>query len=220
MASKFYVPVDIKHTALLLTDVQDQILQRFDASQQTEYLANIQRLLTVFRKEIQKQEHDAAGPLIVHHILPFDINSNSFVSPYNKLASWVASLKKAGHFGDAFKDPNKPHYAVPESLVPESGWGTGSEIILSKIQAGCFSSSELLQYLRARDIKRVVLCGLTTVGSVLGSARLGADLDFHIVIPRDGVMDDDKEVSDFLLDRVLPKFVDVVEISDIEELFK
>jgi nicotinamidase-related amidase len=220
MASKFYVPVDIQHTALLLADVQDQILNRFDAIQQATYLANIQRLLKVFRNAIQNQENDAVGPLIIHHVLPFGINSNSFVSPYNKLASWVASLKKAGHFGDAFKDPNHPNYAVPSSLVPENGWGYGSEIIISKIQAGCFSSSELLQYLRARDIKHVVLCGLTTVGSVLGSARLGADLDFHIVVPREGVMDDDVEVSEFLLDRVLPKFVDVVEIGDVEELFK
>jgi len=38
----------------------------------------------------------------------------------------------------------------------------------------------------------VVLCGLTTVGSLLGSARLGADLDFHIVVPREGITDDDE----------------------------
>jgi hypothetical protein len=41
MASKFYVPVDIQHTALLLADVQDQILNHFDATQQATYLANI-----------------------------------------------------------------------------------------------------------------------------------------------------------------------------------
>ena len=39
-------------------------------------------------------------------------------------------------------------------------------------------------------------------------------------MPHEGAMDDDEEVSEFLLDWVLPKFVDVVEINDVEGLFK
>lgn len=58
------------------------------------------------------------------------------------------------------------------------------------------------------------------MGSVLGSARLGADLDFHIIVPRGGVMDDEEDINEFLLDRVLPKFVDVVEVEDVVGLFK
>jgi hypothetical protein len=65
-----------------------------------------------------------------------------------------------------------------------------------------------------------VLCGLTTCGSILGSARLGADLDFHIIVPKEGVMDDDEEVNNFLLEKVLPRFVDVVDMKDVEELLK
>lgn len=66
----------------------------------------------------------------------------------------------------------------------------------------------------------MVLCGLTTMGSVLGTARLGADLDFHIVIPREGAMDDDKDINEVLLERVLPKFVDVVDLEDVRGLFE
>lgn len=66
----------------------------------------------------------------------------------------------------------------------------------------------------------MVLCGLTTSGSILGSVRLGADLDLHIIVPREGVMDDEEDVSDFLLERIFPKFVDVVGLKDVEELFK
>lgn len=65
-----------------------------------------------------------------------------------------------------------------------------------------------------------MLCGLTTCGSILGSARLGADLDFHIIVPKEGVMDDDEEVNNFLLEKVLPRFVDVVDMKDVEELLK
>lgn len=91
---------------------------------------------------------------------------------------------------------------------------------MPKLTAGCFSSPEMQGYLRARGVRHVVLCGLTTVGAILGSARLGADLDFHVVVPRQGVMDDDPELNAFLLDRVLPRFVDVVSVADVEGLFQ
>lgn len=226
---KFHVPIDLSHTALLLSDVQSQILARFPSEVRETYLSHVLKILNLFRSEIshrrtipatdKKSLYDEV-PLIVHHVLPFGINSNAFVSPYNKLSSWVSKLEASGFFTNASSDPNHPEYAIPSSLIPPNGWGTKDEIILSKIQPGCFSSSDLLAYFRARGIKHVVLCGLTTMGSVLGTARLGADLDFHIAVPREGAMDDDEEVNNFLLEKVLPKFVDVVGVEDLKGLFE
>lgn len=193
------------------------------------YLANTLSIIKLFRDDIARRrtQTDIASsegfdgvPLIVHHILPFGINSNGFVSPHNKLARWAKQLEGSGYFTSAASEPNRPHYAIPEILKPEGGWGRKDEIILSKIQTGCFSSSDLLAYFRARGIRHVVLCGLTTSGSILGSVRLGADLDFHIIVPREEVMDDEEDVNDFLLGRIFPKFVDVVRLKDVEELFK
>jgi hypothetical protein len=42
-----------------------------------------------------------------------------------------------------------------------------------------------------------VLCGLTTNGSMLGSAGLGADLDFHNGVPRESVMEGEEDVNAF-----------------------
>jgi len=53
------------------------------------------------------------------------------------------------------------------------------------------------------------------MGSVLGSARAGADLDFHVICVKEGIVDDDPEVHEFLMTRVLPKFCDVVGEKDI-----
>lgn len=161
------------------------------------------------------------APLIIHHGLPFGTNQNAFISPYNKLASWALSLEEKGFFSDVAKtDPNRPNYAVLTGTTPPNGWGHKDEIILPKIQPGRFSSSDLLAYLRARDIKHVVLMGLTTMGSILGGARLGADLDFHIIIPKEGVMDDEPEINDFVLEKVLPRFVGAVGIEDVLALKK
>ncbi|KAL9471937.1 hypothetical protein ACSS6W_009878 [Trichoderma asperelloides] len=228
MASPFFIPVDIAHTALLLSDVQTQILQRFPSEVQKSYIGNIKTLLDYFRAEITKRRSNKAStagcvpydgvPLIVHHTLPFNLNSNAFVSPYNKLSKWVEQLEKAGYFANAPSDPHHPHYAIPAELTPPGGWGNKDEIVLGKLQPNCFGSSDLVSYLRARGVRHIVLVGLTTMGSILGSARGGADLDFHISCVEEGIMDDDVEVHKFLMTKVLPKFVDVVGLQDILRL--
>ncbi|EHK49443.1 uncharacterized protein TrAtP1_010666 [Trichoderma atroviride] len=228
MSSPFFIPVDIAHTALLLSDVQTQILKRFSPEIQKSYMDNIKTLLEHFRTEISKRRSDEASgdgsapydgvPLIVHHTLPFNINSNAFVSPYNKLSKWVEQLEKAGFFANAPSDPHHPHYGIPAEITPADGWGNKDEIVLGKLQPNCFGSSDLLAYLRARGIKHIVLVGLTTMGSILGSARAGADLDFHICCVEEGIMDDDPEVHNFLMTRVLPKFVDIVGLRDVLQL--
>ncbi|KAH8897486.1 Isochorismatase hydrolase [Thozetella sp. PMI_491] len=228
MSSPFFVPVDLGHTALLLSDVQTQILRRFSPETQDTYLSSVKTILEFFRAEIAKRLSDKETasssapydgvPLIIHHTLPFNINSNAFISPYNKLAKWVKQLEAAGHFAGAPSDPHHPNYDIPESIVPPSGWGGKDEIVLGKLQPSCFGSSDLLAYLRGRGIRHVVLVGLTTMGSVLGSARAGADLDFHMICVEEGIIDDDPEVHQFLMTRVLPKFVDVVKMEDVIRL--
>lgn len=103
-STPFYVPVSLPRTALLVSDVQTQILARFPKETQEAYLGEIQKLLSFFRAEIAR--HRSADksstslydevPLIIHHTLPFNLNSNAFVSPYNKLAKWVAQLEAKG----------------------------------------------------------------------------------------------------------------------------
>lgn len=84
----------------------------------------------------------------------------------------MQSLEDRGYFERCSSDPHHPEYAIPSELVPSGGWGASrDEIVLGKLQPNCFASSDLLKYLGARGIRHVVLVGLTTMGSVLGSAR-------------------------------------------------
>lgn len=230
--SPFYVPVDLGRTALILSDIQEEILARFTPSQQSTYLTHITRILIAFRASISTHRSTTSTtsssssftpgqlanvPLIVHHVLPWGLNHNSFISPYNKLASWsaIAALPPGS------TNPLHPSYRIPSTLIPSGGFGSSpDEIVVSKLQAGGFGSSELLCYLRARGVRHVVLCGLTTAGSVLGGARGAADLDFHTVVVMEGCMDDDGEVGRFLLERVLSRFVDVVGLEDVLALFE
>jgi nicotinamidase-related amidase len=179
-SSPFYIPIDIHHTALLISDVQTQILARFPQKTQDTYLAHVGKLLDRFRKHIATARATLpvneglyeGVPLIVHHTLPFNLNNNASISPYNKLAKWVKGLEDKGFFARTSPDPHRPDFAIPEVLTPKEGWGhSRDEIVLGKLQPNCFASSDLLKYLNARGIRHVVLVGLTTMGSILGSAR-------------------------------------------------
>ncbi|KAF2111401.1 hypothetical protein BDV96DRAFT_649961 [Lophiotrema nucula] len=139
--SPFYVPVDIRHIALLISDVQTQILARFPKETQDAYLAQIQRSLDFFRYEIAKARSSETGgnglyegvPLIVHHTLPFNLNANAFVSPYNKLAKWVKQLEEKGLFATISADPHHPNFAIPSQVIPPRGWESKDEIVLGKL---------------------------------------------------------------------------------------
>lgn len=73
--------------------------------------------------------------------------------------------------------------------------------------------------MHARGIKHVVLVGLTTEGSILSSVRHGSDLDFHIIVPQEGVWCEDKSLGEVVSEKLLPRFSDVVSIEDIKALF-
>lgn len=56
------------------------------------------------------------------------------------------------------------------------------------------------------------------MGSILGSAKAGADLDYHMICVEDGIIDDEPEVHEFLMKQVLSKFIDVVHTQDVVAL--
>jgi hypothetical protein len=49
---------------------------------------------------------------------------------------------------------------------------------------------------------------------VLSSVRVGPDLDFHVIVPRDGSWTEPK-LHDFIMDNLLDRFSDVVKVEDI-----
>lgn len=106
----FHTDVDLRYTALLLSDIQNEILARFPAEKRARYLEEVVSLIKLFRQDMHERRtwpsklKDQTGgayagiPLIIHHVLPYGYNNNAFISPYNKLSSWVKSLEEKGLF--------------------------------------------------------------------------------------------------------------------------
>jgi nicotinamidase-related amidase len=225
--SPFWRSVDLSHTALLLTDIQAQIFMHMPPNTQKAYLSTVKAVLDHFRTQIRSRRAEKAAhavdplvpndgiPLIIHHLIPVGQNAHAFISPYNKINSTWATKHLAGIALPAgAANPETPWFAIPEPLRPTQGWIV-DEVILGKTRVGSFSDSTLLGYLRARDVKHVVLCGLTTEGAVLSSVRGGADLDFHVIVVREGCWSGEEGVGEFVLERLVGRFADVVGVEDV-----
>lgn len=172
------------------------------------YLAEVNSLLATFRTSIAART--AAGlppPLIIHSIVPFGLNQNAFASPNSKTTHWVA-----GMFPGKKLPTNMPpqmaslevrsDFGVPSAVKPEgTAWPSENEILVHRLRPSALQDSDLPAYLRARDIKHIVICGLTTAGTVLGTARQAADNDYHVILPDEANWDDEEEVHRFLFDR-------------------
>lgn len=82
-------------------------------------------------------------------------------------------LKPAGAVDDAA-------YAIHPNVAP----GAGEKIIV-KHYANAFRETELLDYLKQRGIKQLVICGMQTQMCVEAAVRAAADYGFKVVVPHE-----------------------------------
>lgn len=176
-------------TALLIMDVQTHTLKSLkDANY---YVHGIAKATAAARQ---------AGVPIIYIVVGFKPGYPE-VHPDNKA---FASIKKM----DVGLD-NADNYAVPASIGPKQG-----DLLLIKKRFSAFAGSGLDLILRAKQIKHLVLAGISTSGVVLSTLREAADKDFKITVLADGLSDKDETVHQVLLERVFPRQALVTTIDD------
>jgi nicotinamidase-related amidase len=92
------------------------------------------------------------------------------------------------------------------------------DAVITKTRIGAFSTTNLANMLRARDIDTLIIAGLSTGGSVLSTVRDAADQDFRIVVLADCCDDRNPDVQRVLMDSVLPSQADVIASDEVWSL--
>ncbi|KAJ9647633.1 hypothetical protein H2204_000263 [Knufia peltigerae] len=154
-SSPFWRDIDIAHTALLLSDVQNQLIGHMPQDEQQRYLATLLALLNLFRTAISntrddhKSQHSAAhpggGPCIIHHVVLMDYATMNS-SPYNKINNWALkrlqqaeAASAAGGRADSATMGRPTHPSatatVPSSLHPSAGWNVDEFVLTKQAQA-------------------------------------------------------------------------------------
>lgn len=103
---------------------------------------------------------------------------------------------------------------IDERIAPREG-----DIVVRKRRVGAFSTTDLLERLRARDIDTLILAGVSTSGVVLSTLRDAADRDYRLFVIADACADPNATVHEVLTQQVFPRQADVISAGGLAELF-
>ncbi len=167
-----------EHTALLVMDVQEGVVERLGGP---DLLARVAAAIAAAR---------AAGVRVIYVQVGFRAGYPE-VSPSNLT---FAGISESGRFVEG------ESVAIDPAVAPEPG-----EMVVTKRRVSAFAGSDLELVLRAGGIGALVLTGIATSGVVLSTLRQAADLDFQLTVLSDACADRDEEVHRVLLEKVFPR---------------
>jgi nicotinamidase-related amidase len=181
--------VAMARSALMIMDIQGAVVARIDEPEAL--LASIKRALDHAR---------TTGMLVIYVRVAFRAGAPE-VHRRNRIFS---HLSGSGGF-----DEQDAATQIDPSVAP-----LATEIVVTKRRVSAFAGSDLDMILRSSEVDELVLCGISTSGVVLSTLRQAADLDYQLVVLRDGCADGDPEVHRVLLDKVFPRQADVVTVDE------
>jgi nicotinamidase-related amidase len=181
--------VAMARSALMIMDIQGAVVARID--EPDALLASIKRALDHAR---------ATGMLVIYVRVAFRAGAPE-VHRRNRIFS---HLSGSGGF-----DEQDAATQIDPAVAP-----LATEVVVTKRRVSAFAGSDLDMILRSSEVDELVLCGISTSGVVLSTLRQAADLDYQLVVLRDGCADGDPEVHRVLLDKVFPRQADVVTVDE------
>jgi nicotinamidase-related amidase len=183
--------IDPEHAVLLVMDYQPAILANVAGAD--ELLARTAGAIATAR---------GRGVAVGYVRVAFVDSDYAAIPETNKSFSALAA-------GGGFP-AESPQAAVDERVAPEPG-----DIVVRKTRVGAFSTTDLDEQLRARDINTLLLAGIATSGVVLSTVRDAADRDYRIFVLADGCADRDAEVHAVLTQKVFPRQAWVITIAEL-----
>lgn len=175
-------------TALLVMDMQNGIVSRFDESM------NVQ---VPVQKAIEAARQNNIPVIFVR--VGFSAGYPE-VSPQNKTFSAISKLGGMTVSDEATQ--------IHESVQPKA-----NEPVVTKYRVSAFAGSNLEIILRSQQIDALVLSGISTSGVVLSTLREAADKDFTLTVLADACFDPDPEIHRVFTEKVFPRQADVLTVD-------
>jgi nicotinamidase-related amidase len=182
--------LDARRTALLVMDLQNDIVEMLPAQEREPLLERTASLLAEARR---------AGLPVIYVVVRFRDGY-----PEVGQSSRFAMLKQSGRLREG-----TPGAEIHARVAPRPG-----DVVVTKRRVGAFSTTDLETVLRARKIDNLVLAGIATSGVVLSTVRWAADADYQLVVVADACADRDPEVHRVLTQKVFPAQATVVTTAE------
>ena len=188
--------IDPRHTALLVMDFQPAILGSLPDADAL--LSHVADAIAIVRGQ---------GGQVAYVRVAFEDPDYDAVPAHSRMAPALAAAGRRLH-------SDSPATAVHEQIAPEP-----DDIIVRKTRIGAFSTTDLDQQLRQRDINTLILAGVTTSGVVLSTVRDAHDRDYQVFVLADATADPEPDTHDFLAEKIFPRQAQVIQIAELKGLF-
>jgi nicotinamidase-related amidase len=187
--------LDPKRTALLIMDYQPGIIDKLDDGDAL--VARAQTALAAAR---------AAGATVGYVRVAFtdeDFDAMPEGAPMARVKQMPREFMHADSAGTQ----------VDERVAPADG-----DIVVRKTRVGPFLTTDLDEQLRARGVDTLLLAGISTSGVVLSTVRDAHDRDYRLYVIADATADPLPDVHEALMEKILPRQAEVIEVKDLEGL--
>jgi nicotinamidase-related amidase len=187
--------VDPGRTGLLLLDYQVMNLSNVpEADEMVSQVANV------------VERARAVGMQVAHVRMAFEEAEISAVPAHTMLAKRLASAGSA-------LGVDAPGTAFDPRLTPQE-----TDIVVRKNRVSGFSSTNLDQQLRARNVDTLIVGGLSTSAVVLSTIIDAFDRDYSIYLIADACADRSLETHLLLCENVFPRLATIVDFAGAREL--
>ena len=185
-------PIEPQHTALLVMDVQSDIVARL-GDKAAGLLEQAPAVIAAARR---------AHLPVIYVVVGFRPGYPE-LGPRNSPA--LAAVVRENRFV-----LGTPGADIAPSVRPQEG-----EVVVVKHRVSAFAGTDLEMILRAKGIDTLVLLGIATGGVVLSTVRQGSDADYRIVVVKDCCADADDEVHRVLTEKVFIRQASVITASEL-----
>ncbi|MFH1853724.1 MAG: isochorismatase family cysteine hydrolase [Candidatus Omnitrophota bacterium] len=170
--------VDPKHTALVVWDVQNGLVNR--SFNKEEFIKNLKPLI--------KSARDINVPVIYTKITPLPV-------PYESSFRIYLQMKRAG-VDDPAKLPPFMAIGSTDAEIPSEVSPKSNEIVLNKHTTSIFIGTHFEHMMRNKGIDTIVFTGISTEVGVDSSARDASARGFYTVVVEDCVTTANKEIHE------------------------
>jgi nicotinamidase-related amidase len=188
--------VDPTHTALVVWDVQNELVNR--SFNKVEFLKNIKGLLATARQYTL--------PVVYTKITPLPKGYESSFQAYMQ-------MKRMG-ITDPAKLPSSMQPGSPESEIYNEVSPFPGEVVLNKYTPSIFMGTHFEYLMRNRGITTILFSGISTETGISASARDSANRGFYTMVVSDCVSSMDGEAHQAEL-KILNKVCLVLSSADI-----
>jgi nicotinamidase-related amidase len=189
--------IDARRTAVLVLDVQNDLVKATPRIRENRVLENIAAVIRTARRRRVPVIHITASVRADFLDIPRD---NPLWDGLRKSRQLIFGTRGA---------------AIHPKVRPLK-----SELVLNKTCVDPFLTTNLGQALQNHDVNTVVLTGLWTNWVVEATARHASDMGYRVFVVRDCVASNTADNHEFAINRILPTICRVVSMQDVLSALK